>query len=79
MQNITASNPANATDRAFGTAEIKLLVLDIDGTIAGLSNDIREPVKQAILAAESRGVKVAVATGRIYRSALRFHRDIGST
>ncbi|MCZ0899977.1 HAD family hydrolase, partial [Microcoleus sp. HI-ES] len=79
MQNITASNPAKATDRAFDTADIQLLVVDIDGTIAGLSNDIREPVKQAILAAESRGVKVAVATGRMYRSALRFHRDIGST
>lgn len=79
MQNITASNPANATDRPFDTADIQLLVVDIDGTIAGLSNTIREPVKQAILAAESRGVKVAVATGRMYRSALRFHRDIGST
>jgi len=79
MQNITASNPATATDRALGTAEIKLLVVDIDGTIAGLSNDIRKPVKQAILAAESRGVKVAVATGRMYQSALRFHSDIGST
>ena len=79
MQNITAPNPGNATDRAFGTADIQLLVVDIDGTIAGLSNTIREPVKQAILTAESRGVKVAVATGRMYRSALRFHRDIGST
>ena len=79
MQNITASNPANAIDRPLGTADIKLLVLDIDGTIAGTSNDIREPVKQAIVAAESRGVKVAVATGRMYRSALRFHSEIGST
>lgn len=68
-----------ASNGADGGAEIKLLVVDIDGTIAGKSNDIREPVKQAILAAESRGVKVAVATGRMYRSALRFHRDIGST
>ena len=73
MQNMMASNRAN------GGAEIKLLVVDIDGTIAGKSNNIREPVKQAILAAQSRGVKVAVATGRMYRSALRFHQDIGST
>ncbi|MBE9186221.1 HAD family phosphatase [Microcoleus sp. LEGE 07076] len=79
MQKIIASNPATAPDRAFNTAEIKLLVLDIDGTIAGLSNEIREPVKRAILAAESRGVKVAVATGRMYQSALRFHSEIGST
>ena len=72
MQNIAASRGAD-------TADIQLLVVDIDGTIAGLSNDIRTPVKQAIAAARSRGVKVAVATGRMYRSALRFHRDIGST
>jgi hypothetical protein len=72
MQNIAASRGADAAD-------IQLLVVDIDGTIAGLSNDIRTPVKQAIAAARSRGVKVAVATGRMYRSALRFHRDIGST
>ena len=80
MQNITASNPATATSNCTTIAtEIKLLVVDIDGTIAGLSNDIREPVKQAILAARSRGVKVAVATGRMYQSALRFHRELGLT
>jgi len=67
------SNPVSSS------ADIKLLVVDIDGTIAGKSNNIREPVKQAIFAAQSRGVQVAVATGRMYRSALRFHRDIGST
>lgn len=73
MQNIMTSNPVSSS------ADIKLLVVDIDGTIAGKSNNIREPVKQAIFAAQSRGVQVAVATGRMYRSALRFHRDIGST
>ncbi|HEY9691752.1 MAG TPA: Cof-type HAD-IIB family hydrolase [Oculatellaceae cyanobacterium] len=57
---------------------IRLLVLDIDGTISGESNQIQEPVKQAIKAAQARGVQVAIATGRMYRSALRFHQDIGS-
>ncbi|NJM61324.1 MAG: HAD family phosphatase [Oscillatoriales cyanobacterium RU_3_3] len=79
MQNTAASHPTPGTSRSAGTGEIKLLVVDIDGTIAGNSNDIREPVKQAIAAARSRGVKVAVATGRMYRSALRFHRDLDST
>lgn len=79
MQNTAASHPTPGTSRSAGTGEIKLLVVDIDGTIAGNSNDIREPVHQAIAAAKSRGVKVAVATGRMYRSALRFHRDLGST
>jgi Cof subfamily protein (haloacid dehalogenase superfamily) len=57
---------------------IKLLVLDIDGTISGESNQIEEPVKQAIKAAQAKGVQIAIATGRMYRSALRFHQDIGS-
>ncbi|MGA9382578.1 MAG: HAD-IIB family hydrolase, partial [Phormidium sp.] len=59
-------------------SEIKLLVLDIDGTIAGESNQITEAVKQAIKAVQAKGVKVAIATGRMYRSALRFHQVIAS-
>lgn len=58
---------------------IQLLVLDIDGTIAGESNEIRQPVLSAIQAAKERGVQVAIATGRMYRSALRFHQEVGST
>lgn len=58
---------------------IRLLVLDIDGTIAGVENTVRDPVKQAVRAVQDRGVQVAIATGRMYRSALRFHHDIGST
>jgi Cof subfamily protein (haloacid dehalogenase superfamily) len=61
------------------TKNIKLLVVDIDGTIAGHSNTISEPVKQALIAAQARGIQVAIATGRMYRSALRFHQEIGST
>ncbi|MEH1809314.1 MAG: Cof-type HAD-IIB family hydrolase [Nostoc sp.] len=68
-----------STDNQAAAKDIKLLVLDIDGTIAGQSNTISEPVKQAILAAQARGIQVAIATGRMYRSALRFHQDIGST
>jgi Cof subfamily protein (haloacid dehalogenase superfamily) len=60
------------------TAEIKLLVLDIDGTIAGTSNQVSDRVKQAVKAAQSRGVRVGIATGRMYKSALRFHHEIGA-
>ena len=61
------------------SADIKLLVLDIDGTIAGNTNEIREPVMQAIHAAQAKGIQVAIATGRMYRSAIRFHQAVGST
>jgi Cof subfamily protein (haloacid dehalogenase superfamily) len=68
-----------ATQSAIGADDIRLLVLDIDGTISGQSNQIREPVRQAIQAVQARGIQVAIATGRMYRSALRFHTEIGST
>jgi len=60
-------------------ADIKLLVLDIDGTIAGVENEIRQPVIHAIRAAQAKGIKVAIATGRMYCAALRFHEAVGST
>lgn len=58
---------------------IKLLALDLDGTTVGASNQVRSAVKQAIQAAQAKGVQVAIATGRMYRSALRFHHDLGAT
>ncbi|MGF1935913.1 MAG: Cof-type HAD-IIB family hydrolase [Nostoc sp. ChiQUE02] len=78
MQKASATHLAS-TDYQAAAKDIKLLVLDIDGTIAGHSNTLSEPVKQAIVAAQARGIQVAIATGRMYRSALRFHEDIGST
>lgn len=62
----------------MSSAEIKLLILDIDGTIAGKSNQVTPRVKRAVRAAQDRGVRVGIATGRMYRSALRFHHDIGA-
>ncbi len=61
------------------TADIRLLVLDIDGTLAGVSNQINAPVIEAIRAVQQRGVAVAIATGRMYQSALRFYQTVGST
>jgi Cof subfamily protein (haloacid dehalogenase superfamily) len=62
-----------------GINDIKLLVLDIDGTIAGHSNTISHRVKEVVAAVQKKGIKVAIATGRMYCSALRFHQEIGST
>jgi Cof subfamily protein (haloacid dehalogenase superfamily) len=59
--------------------DIRLLVLDIDGTIAGESNQISPPVLRAIQTAQERGIEVAIATGRMFGSALRFHQAVGST
>jgi hypothetical protein len=58
--------------------KIKVLILDIDGTIAGKSNQISSQVKDAIQQAQAKGIKVGLATGRMYCSALKFHEDIGA-
>jgi Cof subfamily protein (haloacid dehalogenase superfamily) len=60
------------------TTEIKLLIVDIDGTIAGKSNQVTNRVKKAIHAAQAKGVRVGIATGRMYKSALKFHQEIGA-
>lgn len=77
MQQPTLTN--QVTQPTVATRDIQLLVLDIDGTIAGESNEIREPVKQAVRAAQAKGIQVAIATGRMYQSALRFYQDLGAT
>ncbi|MEO0843725.1 MAG: HAD hydrolase family protein, partial [Cyanobacteria bacterium J06643_5] len=53
--------------------DIKLLVLDIDGTIAGVSNKISNRVVEAVQAVQAKGIQVAIATGRMYCSALHYH------
>jgi Cof subfamily protein (haloacid dehalogenase superfamily) len=57
---------------------IRLLVLDIDGTISGRTNQVSKPVQRAIQAVLAKGIPVALATGRMYCSAMRFHRCIKS-
>ncbi|MFM6184429.1 MAG: HAD family hydrolase, partial [Dolichospermum sp.] len=61
-----------------GVNDIKLLVLDIDGTITGDSNTLSITVKEVIAAVQAKGIEVAIATGRMYCSALRFHQEIGA-
>jgi Cof subfamily protein (haloacid dehalogenase superfamily) len=58
--------------------DIRLIVVDLDGTVVGETNQIQPAVKQAIQAAQAQGVQVAIATGRMYRSALRFHQELES-
>ncbi len=60
-------------------ADVRLLVLDIDGTIVDESNRIRDSVAQAIHSAQRLGVAVAIATGRRFQSSLHAYESIGST
>jgi Cof subfamily protein (haloacid dehalogenase superfamily) len=61
------------------TLDIRLIVVDVDGTIAGASNEVNQPVIEAIAAVQAKGIPVAVGTGRMYCSAARFHRAIASS
>lgn len=55
----------------------RLLALDVDGTVAGKDRRVTSVVRAAVAAAQARGVHITLATGREFRSALRFARDLG--
>ena len=56
---------------------IRLLALDLDGTV--LTHDLRltERTKAAVAAARASGVQVVIATGRMYRSSVRYAEMLG--
>ncbi|QDZ40632.1 HAD family phosphatase [Euhalothece natronophila Z-M001] len=58
--------------------DIRLIILDIDGTIAGESNEVNSAVIQALKALQKQGIQVILATGRMYCSALYFAQAIGT-
>ncbi|KGF73392.1 hydrolase [Neosynechococcus sphagnicola sy1] len=78
MQEISAASLCPPAVIQPDSLDIQLLVLDIDGTIAGESNQVSQPVLEAIQAVQAKGISVAIATGRMYCSALRFHQAIAS-
>lgn len=55
---------------------IKLLALDLDGTLIDKSLQIQPRVKSAIAAARERGVRGCIVTGRMFRAALPFARQL---
>ncbi len=58
---------------------IRLLALDLDGTIVSGPNGITERVRGAVRQAQASGVVVTIATGRMFRSARRFARQLNVT
>jgi Cof subfamily protein (haloacid dehalogenase superfamily) len=56
---------------------IRLLALDIDGTLVGEDLTLRERTRQAIMAAHRRGVAVSLVTGRMASSARGFADVLG--
>ncbi|HXF81501.1 MAG TPA: Cof-type HAD-IIB family hydrolase [bacterium] len=60
------------------TSRYRLLVADIDGTIVTSRREVTPGVRAAVRAAQSRGVRVLLATGRIWISAERYVRALGA-
>lgn len=50
---------------------IKLIAIDLDGTLLNSTGNISERNRQAILKAQEKGIEVVVATGRSFESANR--------
>lgn len=78
-ENKNRNAPAARVPPTETAADLRLLVLDIDGTIVDESNRIRDSVARAIRSAQRRGVAVAIATGRLYQTSLLAYDSIGST
>jgi Cof subfamily protein (haloacid dehalogenase superfamily) len=57
--------------------DIRLLILDIDGTLLDLHGDISPATRQAVAAAIAHGCHVTLATGRRFRSALPIAAALG--
>ena len=56
---------------------IKLLALDLDGTLLNSRGEIPDKNREAIRAAEHAGVLVTIATGRRFRDARPVGLDLG--
>jgi len=54
----------------------KLLALDLDGTLIGNDLLVSDRVKGAVARAEAAGVRVALATGRMYRASLPYAHEL---
>jgi len=62
---------------ADGAAGYRLVVMDLDGTARSRRLGVTSGVRDAIAAARARGVRVCVATGRMWRSAVPWTRALG--
>ncbi len=56
--------------------EVKLLALDVDGTLVGRDNRVLPNVGEAVAAVVRKGLRVCLATGRSYRETVDVWRQI---
>lgn len=56
---------------------IKMIVSDMDGTLLNSSKEISKANREVIRQAQAKGVKMVLATGRIFVSAKQYAKDLG--
>jgi Cof subfamily protein (haloacid dehalogenase superfamily) len=76
LQDATRAAAIHGTEPGF---PVRLVALDIDGTLVGDDLVVGPRTVDAIRAAKARGVAVSLVTGRMVSSAMRFARELGLT
>jgi len=56
---------------------IKLIAIDIDGTLVNSKKEITPKVKKAVLTAQKKGKKIVICTGRPLSGAQRYLNELG--
>jgi Cof subfamily protein (haloacid dehalogenase superfamily) len=72
------ADPAPTARRIPSPGPYRALAIDIDGTLIDRSLEITPRNLAALRGAVGRGYRVILATGRMYRSALRYADEIGT-
>lgn len=57
--------------------KIKLIAIDIDGTLVNSKKEITKKVKETILKAKDQGIKIIICTGRPITGAQRYLDELG--
>ncbi len=73
---LTTANGLMTTDDRPSTALIRLIAIDLDGTLLDSRSEVSPANRQALVAAVERGVQLLIVTGRRFHSATRFVRHI---
>ena len=66
------------TESGYRLMRFRLLVADIDGTLVTSDRKITPRVLDAVRAAQGKGVRVCLATGRIWPSAQTYFQQLGA-
>lgn len=57
--------------------KFELVAIDLDGTLLGPDNEVSPRVEEALRSVQAAGVRVTIATGRMFTSARRFAEQFG--